>query len=138
MGLDIYFNKAKKGNDEWVIEKELAYFRKVNFLVAYFTTLDNGEYHDDIMDCHYVEIAKSDIQRLVKKCDEVLKLEDDLESSLEPNDILPTTTGFFFGSAEYDRGYYADVEEVKTSMERILQELPTFKEDETITFRISY
>lgn len=121
MGLDIYFNKAKKSryrklkqNNEEFKSKEVAYFRKVNFLMAFFNYEGN---------CEWQEIDKCEIEDLVNKCKAVL----DNHSLAE--ELLPVQQGFFFGSYEYNEYYFNDVQDVHFKFTQILNNL---KDDEVV------
>lgn len=39
---------------------------------------------------------------------------------LKPEDILPTQSGCFFGSTDYDEGYWEDLELTISQLEKIL------------------
>ena len=86
---------------------EVAYFRKVNFLIPFFGYEEN---------CSNIEIDKCQIEDLVDACKAVL------EDHSKAEELLPTTDGFFFGSTEYDDWYFGDVECVKTTFESILED----------------
>ena len=86
---------------------EVAYFRKVNFLLPFFGYEDN---------CSDLEIDKYQVEDLVDACKAVL------EDHSKAEELLPTTAGFFFGSTEYDDWYFGDVECVKTTFESILED----------------
>ena len=120
MGLDIYFEKRKN--------KEIGYFRKVNFLVAFFEGKGmNVNYQHDI------EIRKEDAEELLSKCEEVLK-----DPSKGP-ELLPTKGGFFFGNTEYDDYYCINVQQVRNFVkEELLPEFDKLEDDEYIVFSISY
>jgi hypothetical protein len=105
MGLDIFFEK----------HSEIGYFRKVNFLVAYFEDLGFDVEHQIPF-----WIKKDHIIALINRCKTVL---DDHSKAPEE---LPTCEGFFFGSTEYDEGYFYDVEMVLHYCEETL--LPMFDE----------
>ena len=49
-----------------------------------------------------------------------------LEDHSQAEELLPTVDGFFFGSTEYDEGYFDDVEQVLKYCEETL--LPMFDE----------
>ncbi len=118
MGLDIYFNKVK----------EIGYFRKVNFLVAYF---ENRGYKVD--NCKEVTIDISDVTELLNRCNEVLK------NNSKTSELLPTQSGFFFGNTNYNEYYFEDVKCVKEYIENtLLKEFNNLKDNESITFSISY
>jgi hypothetical protein len=85
---------------------EIAYFRKVNFLMTYFSYEGN---------CEYKLIEKGEVEGLIDRCKKVLdnhKLADEL---------LPTTSGFFFGDTNYDQWYFHDVENVRRAFEGMLE-----------------
>ena len=44
-----------------------------------------------------------------------------IEDSSVAEELLPTTSGFFFGSTNYDQWYYADVEDTIKIIERVLE-----------------
>lgn len=120
MGLDIYIDRNK--------HNELAYFRKVNFLVGYFL----GDDYDDSDNLSPVVIDKEQVEELIDICKQVLEKKDD-EYSME---VLPPTGGFFFGKYEIDEDYYRNVEYVKEIFEeQVLPEFDTLEDDETITIK---
>ena len=124
MGLDIYFHLNKKGQEE---TSEIGYYRKVNFLVSFFE--DYGE----VKNLKPLKIEKSWVKDLIDCCDEVLK------DNSKADELLPTTSGFFFGSTEYDEKYFYDVEKVKNFCENFLiEEFENLEDDEYITFEIWY
>lgn len=108
MGLDISFLKAKKGEANNM--KEVAYFRKVNFLVKYFQYEEN---------CSLKKLFIPKVQLLLDYCVKVLG--DRSEETSKK--LLPTQGGFFFGSTEYDQWYYEDVERVYEIFKEILDDL---------------
>lgn len=121
MGLDIYLRKTRRDSDE------LAYFRKVNFLVNYFF----GEDYTDGDNCRPLTIYKEQCEDLIERCKTVLEKRDE-ETSLE---LLPPICGFFFGSTDIDDYYYRDVEEVKTQFEDfVLPQFDKLADNEVIEF----
>jgi sugar-specific transcriptional regulator TrmB len=117
-------------------EKEIAYFRKVNFLLPFFNYQQN---------CSDVIIEKCLVENLVNLCNDVLKLYhkhksgeiDKFELRKFVSEYLPTTSGFFFGSTEYDElNYFKNVETVRDKFSNILD---TFDwENETFFMRCSW
>lgn len=107
MGLDIYFIKKKS--------EGIGYFRKVNFLVRYF-----GDLGFDIENQIPFRISKEDAEVLLSRCNQVLK------DHSKASELLPTMSGFFFGSTEYNEYYFKDVKEVRDYVKDTL--LPKFKE----------
>ena len=107
MGLDIVLYKTKS--------TEVADFRKVNFLFKFF--------EDKIGDRNptTVEVATEDLEDLRDRCSRVL---------------LPTCSGFFFGSTEYDDDYFKDVLRVLDTCETLLKQ--PLNHDEYYEFYIWY
>ena len=95
-----------------------AYFRKVNFVYRYFSPKLVDE-------CCFV--SKADLEDLIKRCIEVLTDHSKAE------ELLPTTSGFFFGSTDYDDWYFKDVEDCKIQMGKLLED---FDEDTDVIFVI--
>ena len=93
---------------------EVAYFRKVNFLIPFFGYEEN---------CSNIEIDKYQVEYLIEACKEVLANHD------KASFLLPTQEGFFFGSTDYDDLYFDDVQNVKEKFEEILAD---FDRDEDI------
>lgn len=115
MGLDIFFEKLTK----------VAYFRKVNFLVAYMSTY----FGEDIENLKDYFLEEDCVEELMRRCEEVLS-----DHSKAPI-LLPTTSGCFFGNTEYNKYYFEAVEEVLDKMNDILYRL---RDGENIVFRIWY
>jgi hypothetical protein len=42
----------------------------------------------------------------------------EFDAASAPNDILPTTPGFFFGSTDYDEYYYQDTKDTIEFLEK--------------------
>ena len=93
-------------------DKEIAYFRKVNFIFEYF--------RHKMIDQVFAVVTKEDVLDLIDKCNKVLA-DHNTATSME---LLPTTSGFFFGSTEYDQWYYEDVKDVLFEMQNNV--LPVF------------
>lgn len=118
MGLDCFFER----------NKVVGYFRKVNFLVKYFE--DCGL---EIENQKPVYIEEEFIKDLIEKCKEVL------DNHNKAKELLPTTSGFFFGNTDYDESYFNDVQKVLKYCEETL--LPMFYDlgvGEGIYFNIWY
>jgi hypothetical protein len=96
-------------------DKEVLYYRKVNFLFSYFA--NKGTMIDEA----FSMVTKEDVLDIINKCKFILKNHD------LADELLPTQSGFFFGSTDYDRYYYHDVECVLKQFEEEL--LPLFDED---------
>lgn len=127
MGLDMYLTAKKYFFDEDTpeyqklqemmnselkvesIEFKVGYWRKANAIHKWFVT--NVQSDEDNCDTYYVTA-----ENLQKLLDDVNKA---LESS-NPSEVLPTNSGFFFGSTEYDEVYRKDLTYTKEILEKFL------------------
>lgn len=95
-----------KGEIENSYEEYDAYFRKVNFLFAYYES--KGKLQNE----WYAITDADDIDDLISRCEQVLK-DHGLATAL-----LPTQSGFFFGSTDYDEWYFSDVKDCLRQMKK--------------------
>lgn len=114
------FNEIKTPNEVEEVYKEHlasrcaiedAYFRKVNFIYAFFQHLIKDE---------TCIVDKSMIGKLLNTCKDVLAHKFNTKYAEEN---LPTTSGFFFGSTEYDNWYYQDVEDCIKQMKKLYKSM---------------
>jgi hypothetical protein len=119
VSVDVFI--AERGN---ILQRHcsphIAYFRKVNFVYAYFAK----KLIDEV-----AWVTKRDLEDLIDRCGRVLK-----DHSLAET-LLPTQCGFFFGSTDYDEWYFYDVNDCKKQMERILK---NFKDNELMYVAMSW
>ena len=108
--------------------EEDAYFRKVNFIYHYFQPKLVDE-------CAFV--TKADLEDIIERCDKILKglkfkgEEIPYEKIDLAKELLPTQSGFFFGSTDYDRWYFADVKDARHQMKKLLR---GFNEDTDVIY----
>jgi hypothetical protein len=92
---------------------EAMYWRKVNHIHDWFVrNVQNGE-----DDCRSYYVSREQLKELLETCEKVLEARDEEVS----RDLLPTATGFFFGSAEFDEYYYEALEETAEGLTKILK-----------------
>ena len=84
---------------KFVIE-EVGYWRKANHIHKWF--VDNVQ--NGVDDCGTYTVSVEQLEALKKACENVLS-----DHSLAET-LLPTTSGFFFGSTNYDKWYFEDIE----------------------------
>ena len=91
-------------------EQYNAYFRKVNFLFAYFQ--NKGKMVDE----YYAIVDKEDVDDIIDRCEKILAAKkgnewlDEGETIEEfAASLLPTQSGFFFGGTDYDEYYFWDI-----------------------------
>jgi hypothetical protein len=101
MGLDMSLYSAKRKNDE------IAGWRKFNALHQWF--VENLEGVDN---CEYSPVSKEKLEELVKTLEELQKTKN--------TELLPTQSGFFFGSTDYDEWYWNYVERTILILKDIL------------------
>lgn len=106
---------------EMAYEQYDAYFRKVNFLFAYYQ--NNGKMVDEC----YALTDKDDIDDIISRCERVLKDHKQAEY------LLPTQSGFFFGSTDFDKWYFSDVKDCLRQMKKYRKLL---ENEETIGYVI--
>lgn len=96
-----------------VISYQIGYFRKFNALHSYIVkTFANG-----IDNCQDIILYKEDVEQIKKVLDDVLNAHQHAEKAKE---ILPTQSGFFFGSTDYDEFYFDDVKDAAGLMQNLL------------------
>lgn len=123
--------------------EEIGYWRKANAIHNWFVeNVQNG-----VDDCGEYEVSKSDLKELLSLCKEVKDnsvlvdgeikngyiFKDGVETPIyedgkyieDPTiamELLPCSSGFFFGSQEYDEWYLQDIEYTIDKIETILKE----------------
>lgn len=115
MGLDMSlyaFPSGVKPSYDRDDRSELAYWRKANAIHNFFIEWrGRGEYRNG----EFLKIYPEDLHNLRERCVTVLANHD------EAPHMLPTTSGFFFGS-EYDGWYFNDLEETIKHVDKIFEE----------------
>lgn len=150
--IDFYKQKKYTRHFDWdkndtcayeTIFTEIAYWRKANEIHNYFV-----EYaQHGVDDCGTYNVSKKQLEDLLYKCKEVKRIAV-LEKSKVVNGytfqngkeipmyedgevianedevaaILPTRSGFFFGSTDYDKYYMEDINYTIDVLERVLAE----------------
>lgn len=118
--LEFYRHFYTRKYSDWDIEQkygydrimdQAAYWRKANEIHNWFV----NKVQDGIDDCDYHnEVTKEILEELLDTCERVLA---------DPNvamELLPTTSGFFFGSTDYDEWYFQDIEYTVEAIRKIL------------------
>ena len=81
------------------VDIPVMYWRKTNAIHNWFVR----ELADGVDDCRPLELTVERLSELVELCEQVL------EEHSKAEELLPTGSGFFFGSTEYDDEYYGDL-----------------------------
>lgn len=90
------------------IEIPFAYWRKANAIHKWFVDLSGEEDK-----CQKIYISGKKLLELVDICKQVLA------DPYKADDLLPTQDGFFFGSTEYDKWYFKDLENTIKQLENV-------------------
>jgi len=96
----------------YVIE-EVGYWRKANHIHNWF--VENVQDGKD--DCRDYWVNKSDLEKLLDVCKQIV------EDPSKAEELLPTCSGFFFGSTEYDEYYMKDIQRTISIVEEVLAEV---------------
>ena len=92
------------------IEEEVAYWRKANAIHQWFVDhCQNG-----IDECQQTYVGREKLLQLKAVCEAVLTNRQDA-----PN-LLPTASGFFFGSTDIDDWYWSDIQNTIEQLENLL------------------
>ena len=90
---------------------EAMYWRKANQIHSWF--VKNVQSGKD--DCGEYPVSTLQLKDLLKVCEQVL------ENRALALQLLPSTSGFFFGSTEYDQSYYDDIEHTVNTLKQIFE-----------------
>lgn len=118
MGLDMYLFERKT-------DTELMYWRKANQIRRWF--VDHLNDFDPSDNLGKYDVSREVLQDLIDDIDYVL--ED--ESIERAEEVMPTSSGFFFGNTEYDEYYF---DKLRYTRERIQEILDTTSEEDEIYY----
>lgn len=107
---------AKLDAESVTVSVTVAYWRKANAIHAWF--VDNLAGGTD--DCSPVYVSREDLVKLKKLCKKTLSSPDKQAA----RDMLPTRSGFFFGSTEYDECYQEDLKNTISQLTDVLEYYP--------------
>lgn len=99
------------------IEEEI-YWRKSNQIHNFFV-----KEVQKVDDCGFYEVPEEKLRVLISIIDIILRAEDKVKAAKV---LLPTTSGFFFGSTEYDDEYFRDLEYTKEVIGKALEDTKGF------------
>ena len=144
MGLDMYFSakrymskyfdkedsaKIEKVNQVFGVEGvededygaqevkfRVAYWRKVNAIHEWF--VQNCQ--DGVDECQEAYVSREQMRQLIDICRAVV------ENPKKADELLPTRSGFFFGSTDYDDWYFDNLTYTVDRFEKILKD-PAFE-----------
>ena len=94
------------------IVEEVAYWRKANQIHNWFVK----NVQDGVDNCQNSYVSRDNLQELLDVCNQVIA-----DNSLAET-LLPTGSGFFFGSTEYDEWYFKDISNTIVYLTEILED----------------
>lgn len=138
-----YMKKTKYGDFD-TLHEEVGYWRKSNQIHNWFVkNVQNG-----VDDCSSYIVSIEQIEELLDICkqvnDSIILIDGEVRNgqvfkdgvmvdNIEPGkqivnttvaeELLPTCSGFFFGSTDYDQWYAQDIRETIDILERVLEEV---------------
>lgn len=92
---------------------EVAYWRKANAIHGWIINTTNA-----IDDCTPISLTKQDLYNLREVCIKVL----DTHTIDYAEEMLPPTSGFFFGSIAIDEWYWEDIKETIDKINTVLEQ----------------
>jgi hypothetical protein len=95
------------------IDFQVGYWRKENAIHQWF--VDNCQ--DGVDDCRKSYVSREKLQELRSICERVLN-----DNTLA-DELLPTQSGFFFGSTEYDEWYFNGLRDTVDIIDHCLAEV---------------
>jgi len=138
----VEFNEvvAERGKySKWLsIFEDIGYWRKANQIHNFFV----HECQDGIDECQLSIVTKEVLEDLLDRCKRVLKLKNIylndgiIKDGVGAEELLPTTSGFFFGGTEFNEWYFEDVAETKKLITKVLKE--TDFDKQIICYRSSW
>ena len=150
----------QRGSDifQWEsLSEEVAYWRKANQIHKWF--VDNIQGGED--DCGCYNVSKNQLKELLGICEEInekaimqkgkvvngqrlendewVNIYEDGYNIINPEiceELLPTSSGFFFGNTEYNQWYMYDIQQTIEQLKRVIAE--TDWETETVYYQSSW
>jgi len=100
---------------------EIAYWRKANQVHKWF--VDNVQDGED--DCGMYQVRSDDLRKLLSICNEIAEQSEVSDDNIHLDKkickkLLPSESGFFFGSQDYDKRYLQDILYTISQLKKIL------------------
>jgi hypothetical protein len=93
------------------------YWRKANAIHDWFVQ----NVQEGVDNCHTYRVSHETLGELIAVCERILNKE------ASPEETLPTSEGFFFGSTEYGEDYYEDLTHTVEGLRKVLADFPESK-----------
>lgn len=117
---------VKRDGDSFIIETDAGYWRKANQIHNWFV----NECQDGIDKCQKTDLSVEQLLQLQDLIKTFRKLPSTISDMWLPSaelistahKLLPSTSGFFFGSTEYDNWYFNDIVDTKQILKSVLKQ----------------
>lgn len=116
MGLDMYLYRRENNDIVREQEEEVVYWRKANQIRHWF--VEHLEGMNGNSNCEYFKVSKEILEQLVEDCKTVLNKRNIKQHAAQ---LLPTESGFFFGSTEYGEWYFNQLEDTVEEVEKVIE-----------------
>ena len=122
MGLDMFLDYRRIADSipEKPALNEHMYWRKANAIHKFF--IDTCA--DGVDECQPIQVSIDDLADLVWRCETILISGPNADGqSIDKtlaHDLLPTHSGFFFGSTDYDEWYIEDLKKTVKALKPIV------------------
>lgn len=110
------------------IEEDLCYWRKANHIHKWF--VDNVQGGQDNCEEYHLDISK--LKQLRDVCYEVMA------DGNKSKELLPTTSGFFFGDTDYDDWYFKETTRTYVELNELIKELERYEGRFTLFYSSSW
>ena len=101
----------KSGFAGLTIDVPMGYWRKSNMIHHWFV----NNLADGVDECQPITVRREDLEQLKEVCINVIAVPEMAE------ELLPTGSGFFFGSTDYDEYYFGDLNDTLGILTRCLE-----------------
>lgn len=102
------------------VEVTAIYWRKANMIHSWFVdTLADGR-----DECQEIYVPREKLKELRDLCFDALSVPAGMTLTQHAETVLPTSSGFFFGSTDYDEWYVQDLKHTMDSIDNLLAALP--------------
>jgi len=103
--------KVKLNRPMYIID-QLMYWRKANAIHKWFVDNCGG----GVDNCQEIYVGKDNLRKLKEVIEKVLS------DHSKASELLPTSSGFFFGGTEYDEWYFKDLAETLDVINEVLDD----------------
>ena len=110
------------------IEEDLCDWRKANHIHKWF--VENVQSGKDDCEEYYLDVSK--LKQLRDVCYEVMV------DGKKAKDLLPTTSGFFFGGTDYDDWYFQETTRTYVELNELIKELEEYEGRFTLLYKSSW